>query len=108
MPPSNQGRRIARTRPGPGQVRSGNRLGCFGRVRTVGAAAGERRLPRPLRPYAEIFLTPGAWRFSVAGLIGRMPMAMFGLGTVLLISAVTGTYGAAGAVSAVGSVGYAL
>jgi MFS family permease len=74
----------------------------------VGAAAGERRLPRPLRPYAEIFLTPGAWRFSVAGLIGRMPMAMFGLGTVLLISAVTGTYGVAGAVSAAGSVGYAL
>jgi MFS family permease len=65
-------------------------------------------LPRPLQPYAEIFRIPGAWRFSVAGVIGRMPMSMFGLGTVLLISAVTGKYGVAGAVSAAGSLGYAL
>ena len=64
-------------------------------------------LTRPLRPYAEIFEIPGAWRFSVAGVIGRMPMSMFGLGTVLLISAATGKYGVAGAVSAVGSLGYA-
>src|SRR6476661_4323518 len=64
-------------------------------------------LTRPLRPYAEIFTIPGAWRFSVAGVIGRMPMSMFGLGTVLLISSVTGNYGVAGTVSAVGSLGYA-
>jgi MFS family permease len=64
-------------------------------------------LGRPLRPYAEIFQIPGAWRFSMAGVIGRMPMSMFGLGTVLLISAVTGKYGVAGTVSAVGSLGYA-
>jgi MFS family permease len=64
-------------------------------------------LTRPLRPYAEIFEIPGAWRFSVAGVIGRMPMSMFGLGTVLLISAITGKYGVAGTVSAVGSLGYA-
>jgi MFS family permease len=62
---------------------------------------------RPLRPYAEIFKVPGAWRFSAAGVIGRMPMSMFGLGTVLLISSVTGKYGTAGAVSATGSLGYA-
>jgi MFS family permease len=62
---------------------------------------------RPLRPYAEIFKVPGAWRFSAAGVIGRMPMSMFGLGTVLLISSVTGKYGEAGAVSAIGSLGYA-
>jgi MFS family permease len=36
-----------------------------------------------------------------------MPMSMFGLGTVLLISAVTGKYGVAGTVSAAGSLGYA-
>ena len=65
------------------------------------------RLARPLRPYADIFRIPGAWRFSAAGVIGRMPMSMFGLGTVLLISAATGKYGVAGAVSAVGSLGYA-
>ena len=64
-------------------------------------------LSRPLRPYADIFRIPGAWRFSAAGVIGRMPMAMFGLGTVLLISAATGKYGMAGAVAAVGSLGYA-
>jgi MFS family permease len=66
------------------------------------------KLPRPLRPYADIFQIPGAWRFSAAGVIGRMPMSMFGLGTVLLISATTGKYGVAGAVSAAGSLGYAL
>jgi MFS family permease len=65
------------------------------------------RLPRPLQPYADIFRIPGAWRFSAAGVIGRMPMSMFGLGTVLLISAATGKYGMAGAVSAAGSLGYA-
>src|SRR5580692_10266865 len=64
-------------------------------------------LSRPLAPYAEIFRIPGAWRFSAAAVIGRMPMSMFGLGTVLLISAGTGKYGAAGAVSAAGSLGYA-
>jgi MFS family permease len=65
-------------------------------------------LTRSLRPYADIFRIPGAWRFSAAGVIGRMPMSMFGLGTVLLISASTGKYGVAGAVSAAGSFGYAL
>jgi predicted MFS family arabinose efflux permease len=64
-------------------------------------------LTRPLRPYVEIFGIPGAWRFSAAGVIGRMPMSMFGLGTVLLISATTGKYGVAGTVSAAGSLGYA-
>src|SRR5271156_291580 len=62
---------------------------------------------RPLRPYAEVLRIPGAWRFSAAGVIGRMPMSMFGLGTVLLISASSGRYGVAGAVAAVGSLGYA-
>ena len=61
-----------------------------------------------LVPYAEIFRIPRAWRFSVAGIIGRMPMSMFGLGTVLLISAGTGRYGVAGSVSAAGSLGWAV
>jgi MFS family permease len=68
----------------------------------------QRVCARALGPYAEIFQVPRAWRFSAAGVIGRMPMAMFGLGTVLLISAATGRYGLAGAVSAVGSLGYAI
>jgi MFS family permease len=63
---------------------------------------------RFLAPYAEIFAIPRAWRFSVAGIIGRMPMSMYGLGTVLLISAGTGRYGLAGSVSAAGSIGGAI
>ena len=61
-----------------------------------------------LFPYVEIFRIPRAWRFSVAGIIGRMPMSMYGLGTVLLISAGTGRYGVAGSVSAAGSLAGAL
>jgi MFS family permease len=61
-----------------------------------------------LVPYAEIFRNRRAWRFSAAGVIGRMPMAMFGLGTVLLISAGTGRYGVAGSVAASGSLGMAV
>jgi len=60
---------------------------------------------RLLAPYAEVFSIPRSWQFSVAGIIGRMPMSMFGLGTVLLISAGTGRYGLAGSVSAAGSIG---
>jgi MFS family permease len=58
-----------------------------------------------LAPYADIFAIPRAWRFSVAGIIGRMPMSMYGLGTVLLVSAGTGRYGLAGTVSAAGAIG---
>ena len=61
-----------------------------------------------LGPYREIFSIPRAWRFSVAGIIGRMPMSMYGLGTVLLISAGTGRYGLAGSVSASGAIGFAV
>jgi predicted MFS family arabinose efflux permease len=66
-------------------------------------SAGETGSRGFLLPYVEIFRIPRAWRFSVAGIIGRMPMAMYGLGTVLLISAGTGRYGVAGSVSAAGS-----
>jgi MFS family permease len=73
-----------------------------------GAGLGARWPRGFLAPYAEIFAIPRAWRFSVAGIIGRMPMAMYGLGTVLLISAGTGRYGLAGSVSAAGSIGGAV
>jgi MFS family permease len=65
---------------------------------------GERRG----NPFLEVLGRPGALRFSAAGFIGRMPMSMFGLGTILLIALVTGSYGQAGIVAAVGSVGYAV
>jgi MFS family permease len=58
--------------------------------------------------YLQLLRSPGALGFSAAGFIGRMPMSMFGLGTVLLIASITGRYGLAGVVAAVGSVGYAV
>jgi MFS family permease len=59
-------------------------------------------------PFIEVLARPGALRFSAAGFIGRMPMSMFGLGTLLLIASFTGRYGLAGLVAAAGSVGYAV
>jgi MFS family permease len=58
--------------------------------------------------YLAVLRTPGGLKFSVAGAVGRAPMAMFGLGSLLLVAAVTGSYGLAGAVAAAGSVGYAV
>ena len=58
--------------------------------------------------YLALLRLPGAARFCVTGMIGRAPMAMFGLGTVLLVAATTGRYGLAGLVSAAGSIGYAV
>jgi MFS family permease len=58
-------------------------------------------------PYAEIFRIPGTWQFSAAGVIGRVQMSMYGLGTVLLVAGGTGRYGVAGAVAAAGSLGSA-
>ncbi|HEY6787437.1 MAG TPA: MFS transporter [Trebonia sp.] len=69
---------------------------------------GIRRRPAGfLLPYTEILRIPRAWEFSVAGIIGRMPMSMSGLGMVLLISASTGRYAVAGSVSAASSLGMA-
>jgi MFS family permease len=59
-------------------------------------------------PFVEVLSRPGALRMSAAGFIGRMPMSMFGLGTLLLIASFTGRYGLAGLVAAAGSVGYAV
>lgn len=58
-------------------------------------------------PYLEILRIPGARRFSAACFLGRMPMAMVGLGVILVVSAATGKYAIAGAVSATGSLCYA-
>jgi MFS family permease len=59
-------------------------------------------------PYLQLLRTPGSLAFSGAGFVGRMSMSMYGLGTVLLISLLTGHYGQAGTVAAAGSVGYAV
>jgi MFS family permease len=51
-------------------------------------------------PYRAIFAAPGSKAFSAAGLVGRMPLSMLGIGIVTMISQVTGQYGLAGALSA--------
>jgi MFS family permease len=84
----------------------------------AGLDAGQLEPPEPAggagpRPgqgpgYLALLRAPGAARFCFTAMIGRAPMAMFGLGTVLLIAASTGRYGLAGLVSGAGSVGYAI
>jgi len=53
-----------------------------------------------LTSYRRVLAHPGALRFSLTGLVARLPISMVGLGIVLLVSAATGRYGVAGAVSA--------
>ncbi|HVX42995.1 MAG TPA: MFS transporter [Mycobacteriales bacterium] len=51
-------------------------------------------------PYRSILSIPGVRSFVVAGLLGRFPISMLGLGSVLLVTAETGSYGIAGIVTA--------
>ncbi|MFC4063116.1 MFS transporter [Planomonospora corallina] len=59
-------------------------------------------------PYRELFSTPGVKGFVISGFVGRMPMSMLGLGIIVLIETLTGSYGMAGAVAATVSVSYAV
>ncbi len=60
-----------------------------------------------LARYRNVLRAPGALAFAVPGVIGRMPMAMLSLAVVMLLTAVTGSYGIAGAASAGGALAYA-
>ena len=51
-------------------------------------------------PYAEALKLPGAAKFSGAGFIARLPLAMIGLGILLFISNTTGSYAFAGFIQA--------
>ena len=55
-------------------------------------------------PYLHVLRTPHAVPMVVAAFIGRLPLSMVGLGSVLLVQAETGSYGLGGAVAAVGAV----
>jgi MFS family permease len=59
-------------------------------------------------PYLAALASPGALPFSATGFLGRLQISMYGLGTVLLVSSVTGRYGLAGVVTAAGAAGYAV
>ncbi|RKE19820.1 MFS transporter [Streptomyces sp. TLI_171] len=56
----------------------------------------------PLARYRPVFAAPGALTFTLAGLLGRLALAMNGVSTVVLIADRRGSYALAGAVSAVG------
>src|SRR5665811_1849386 len=98
---------------------------CWVRVRRVSHVGGgrsdsleERRArkgasaglweTRTVRSYREILTIPGAWQFSAAGLLARAGGAMMGIGTVLMVSALYGSYGLAGALAAANGVSWAV
>ncbi|WP_196717220.1 MFS transporter [Actinomyces trachealis] len=58
--------------------------------------------------YAHLLSTPGALRFSIAGMIARFPMSMVGISTILAVQSTYGQYEAAGLVSASGVVAAAV
>ncbi len=73
-------------------------------VTKEGSAAAEGS---GLARFGDALRTPGALAFAIPGVIGRMPMAMLSLALVMLLAAVTRSYGIAGAVSAAGALAYA-
>ncbi|MFD9453325.1 MFS transporter [Streptomyces sp. NPDC059985] len=50
-------------------------------------------------PYRAIFAAPGTKGFSIAGLIGRLPLSMVGVGILTMISEITGRYAMASALT---------
>ncbi len=53
-----------------------------------------------IQPYRRILAAPGAWQFSAAGAVARLPIAMIGIGIVLVVSAGYDSYALAGRVAA--------
>ncbi|WP_240659789.1 MFS transporter [Streptomyces sp. WAC 01529] len=56
----------------------------------------------PRNPYARLFALPGATAFTLGNLIARLPMGMFSVSAVIMISGARGSYALAGAVTATG------
>jgi MFS family permease len=65
-------------------------------------------MPPVTNPYLRVLRTPHALPMVLVAFIGRLPLSMVGLGSVLLIAAETDSYGLGGAVAAVGAVTTAL
>lgn len=59
-------------------------------------------------PYRAALATRGAPGFVLAAFVGRLPISMVGLGTILLVHERTGSYGFAGAVAAFGALSEAV
>ncbi|WP_433340815.1 MFS transporter [Streptomyces sp. CA-253872] len=62
----------------------------------------------PWAPYRALLALPAARLFTAAGAVARLPAAMCGVSTVLLVARAHGSYGLAGAVSATGLLATAL
>ena len=54
--------------------------------------------------YRTLMSTPGAMRFSIPGVIARMPISMDSLALIFIVVAVSDSYALAGALSATASV----
>jgi len=54
-----------------------------------------------LQPYRDVLARPGAFAFSSAGVLARLPMSMVGIAVVLAVSEIYGSYGLAGQITAV-------
>ena len=80
--------------------------------RTVAGSAFPRLLPvawiAVLANYSDVLRLHGAWRFSLAGFILRLPMSLVGISTILLVKAEYGNYTLAGAVSAANMIALAV
>jgi MFS family permease len=61
-----------------------------------------------VRAYLPLLRLPGALAFCLAALLGRMPISMLGIGSVLLVQDRRGSYALAGAVAAAYALGLAL
>ena len=61
-----------------------------------------------MRPYLDILSIPGALKFSSAGLLARSGGAMMGIGLVLMVSGLYGSYELAGALAAANGFAWAL
>ena len=57
-----------------------------------------------LAPYRRLFAVPGGWKFSLAGFILRLPIAMLYLALVLFVVAETDSYAIAGALTMAASI----
>lgn len=57
-----------------------------------------------LGPYKELLQTPHALPMVAVGFVGRLPLSMVGLGSLLVVEDYTGSYALGGAVAATGAV----
>ncbi|NEA06008.1 MFS transporter, partial [Streptomyces sp. SID10116] len=56
----------------------------------------------PHNPYSRLFAIPGTTAFTLGNLVARLPMGMFSVSAVIMISGARGSYALAGAVTATG------